>query len=440
MRLLIVNPRAFVSGWGGDTPRLLQMARGLSNRGWTLDPLRCRHPDDYQFRPVIDAFPGRVTTAPFFGPFSSLANHRGVRRALRLCWRLRGQTERDDYPELVASRLVRFSTRFGVLKPDLVFGYTCGQLESFVAAHRLSTHFGCPLVLEFRDPLPHPGNPSLDSRQFELLERCLAHASLVITTTKGISSLVAQKHPSTTGKVSTIYSCYDDETPTVAAENPPTDRLVLVHAGVLYGGPRRNARSLVSAIAEAARIEPSLDHRISLRLIGAGTGGLEAMELARQLKVPWGVELVPQLSHQKCLDEFDRAHVLVVIKFDDPEYDRQIPGKVFQYLGRRKPLLGIMRDTEAAQVLRRSGLGLVFEHSNIAGTAAALIDLWKSRGAIHSKFTPNSDYIRQFGLSAMAENFDRELSAHVAGGVKSAANPLGHENAPSRSRSVLSKA
>lgn len=171
------------------------------------------------------------------------------------------------------------------------------------------------------------------------------------------------------------------------------------------------------------------------------------MELARQLKVPWAVELIQQLSHQECLDEFDRAHVLVVIKFDDPDYDRQIPGKVFQYLGRGKPLLGIMRDTEAAQVLRLSGLGWVFEHSNIAGTAAALIDLWKSRGAIHSKFTPNGDYIRQFALSAMAENFDRELSAHVLRQPKptaeangAAAKPLDQKSASSDSASVLSRA
>jgi glycosyltransferase involved in cell wall biosynthesis len=334
---------------------------------------------------------------------------------------LRGQVEQSDYPEVTALRCSRFVSSSDISRPDLLLGVTTGQLESFASAARLSSDFGSPLVLEYRDPLPHPGCPPLEPSRRSLLSDCVSHASLIITTTEGLSESVAREFPRATEKVRTIYSCYDDEVPASQSSGMSNDRLVLVHAGTLHGGQGRNSRSLVKAIAEAVKTDPGLQGRIQLCLIGAAQGGVEALELASQLNIPWSVELLPQMSHKECLARMSNAQVLVVIKFDDPEYDLQVPGKTFQYLGRGKPILGIMRETEAARILRRSGIGIVKAHSDVAGMAEAIMKLWHRRNELSSEFIPDWDYIRRFSLTAMSEKFDREFSL-VAGGEPAGAN------------------
>jgi hypothetical protein len=390
------------------------MSRGLRRLGWEVELLRCKHPHDSRLRDVIESFPGRVVTAPFFGPFSSLANRKGMRRAIRLWWRLLGQIEQSDYPELTASRFARFVQASSVSKASVILGITTGQLESFASAARLSAQLQSPLVLEYRDPLPHPGSAPLESSRRLLLERCISQAARIITTTQGLTSNVAREFPAAAAKLKTIYSCYDDTVPPPPCQPSQGDRLILVHAGALHGGRRRNARSLVQGIAEAVKANHDLRGKIQLRLIGAANGGTEAIELARELSIPWAVELLPQMPHAECLAQLDRAHALVVIKFDDAEYDLQIPGKTFLYLGRGKPILGIMRETEAARILRLSGIGMVRDHSDIVGTAAALFRLWLHRNELGTEFRPDWEYIRQFSLTAMSEKFNLELSGVAA--------------------------
>ena len=411
MKLLMVYPYAFAYGWAGETPRMLHVSRGLRRLGWELDLLRCKQPKESQLKPVKDAFPGRVITAQFNGIYPAFFNRRGLRRVFDLCRRSAVRDSDNDSTELVANRLLRLARNAAIPKPDIIWGITVGHLVGPVSAQVLSAHFHCPYVVEFRDPIPHPGTAPLGPRSRSLLASCLSRSALVITTTEGISRKVEEDFPVVRDKVRTIYSCYDDEVPPQADGGSERGRMVLLHAGVLYGGKKRNARNLVKGIAEAVKLDESLRDRIRLQLIGAGAGGLEAAALASELGIPRGVELLPQMAPQACLLQMDRADVLVAIKFDDADYDLQIPGKVFQYLGRAKPILGVMRETEAAAILRRSGLGIVVANADVAGIAAALLEFWKHRESLAQRFKPDWDYIRQFSAEAMARSIDRELAA-----------------------------
>jgi hypothetical protein len=83
MRLLIVYPYAFGSVWSGVTPRIMQVAQGLSELGWQVDLLRCRQANEAALASVIRAFPGSVSTAPFNGPYPAAFNRKGLRRLFR---------------------------------------------------------------------------------------------------------------------------------------------------------------------------------------------------------------------------------------------------------------------------------------------------------------------------------------------------------------------
>jgi hypothetical protein len=100
----------------------------------------------------------------------------------------------------------------------------------------------------------------------------------------------------------------------------------------------------------------------------------------------------------------DAADALVVIKYADPRFDMQIPGKLFQYLPRGKPILGIMRpSTEAAEILRRSGVGLVAANNDIDRIAGHVLQIWRNRGQLHRMCKPDAVYIEQFSRRRMAQ-------------------------------------
>ena len=107
-RLLIVYPYAFGTGWVGATPRILHVARGLSELGWKVELLRCKQPNEAQLKPVVDAFPGRVVTAAFNGLYPALFNRKGLRLLFRL-WlrRFRGSEDRE-FMDVEVERIIRF--------------------------------------------------------------------------------------------------------------------------------------------------------------------------------------------------------------------------------------------------------------------------------------------------------------------------------------------
>ena len=56
------------------------------------------------------------------------------------------------------------------------------------------------------------------------------------------------------------------------------------------------------------------------------------------------------------------ADILLLPLRQEPEYAKVLPGKIFEYLAARRPVLGIgQEDGAAAQILRDAGAGQMFD-------------------------------------------------------------------------------
>ena len=78
--------------------------------------------------------------------------------------------------------------------------------------------------------------------------------------------------------------------------------------------------------------------------------------------------LVPNLvnlgyqSHEVAVREQRNASVLILPLRKEPEYEAVLPGKLFEYLASRRPILGIgQTDGAMAQVVRNTGSGIVYD-------------------------------------------------------------------------------
>lgn len=417
-RLLVICPRAFQLGSRGATSRLDDIATGLCAYGWGTTILRGWYRPSQAAREAQDSTRATVLEVPRGERGEPPWVARPLFMRLWKWWRIAryGAGARDPSNAWAAAAPAWYESHCAGGSPDAIWAVVThvGSITGALAAQTLARHFSCPWVLEFQDPCPLPGSSLLRPEQ-AALDTCLASCTAVVTTTQGLADHLVAENPCCAGKTYPFHLSFDD------SEMPPVNvrrcgaPLRLLHAGTLTGGAGRSAAALVSALQRGLEMEPTMRGQVVVDLLGGGAGVAEATQQARTLGMADVITARGEVPQAEALRAMDEADVLVVIKYPDPRYNLQIPGKTFQYMGRGKPILGIMGECEAAEVLRPSGLAEIFEHSDIEGLARQIVYYWRNRERLPELYKPNWEYIKQFSRSAMAKRLNALLTELVEG-------------------------
>lgn len=83
-----------------------------------------------------------------------------------------------------------------------------------------------------------------------------------------------------------------------------------------------------------------------------------------------------------------------------------IPGKVFEYLQSGKPVLTIGQDSDAVDILMRSGLGIVHGPEDVAGIAESLRNLILHKAELATRYVADADYVAQFDFERLTKQLD----------------------------------
>jgi hypothetical protein len=83
-----------------------------------------------------------------------------------------------------------------------------------------------------------------------------------------------------------------------------------------------------------------------------------------------------------------------------------VPGKVFEYLGARRPILAIVHpDGESAGLVRQTNTGVVIDPEDVEGIVQTLRDLyaeWRTSGDI--SYAPNEDEVMRYSRLEQARH------------------------------------
>ena len=144
---------------------------------------------------------------------------------------------------------------------------------------------------------------------------------------------------------------------TPAPQRPRTE-IRLVHTGLFAADG--NPLNLWDALSERCAADPDFRERLQIRLAGkvdrAITDAIRERGLGPNL-----VEL-GYLPHDATVREQRAADILLLPLRQEPEYAKVLPGKIFEYLAARRPVLGIgQEDGAAAAVLRDAGAGQMYD-------------------------------------------------------------------------------
>lgn len=242
-------------------------------------------------------------------------------------------------------------------RPDVILA-TVPPHSGLLVAESLHRASGVPWVAEFRDlwvDHPYYDGHGLRKRLDRHAERkALSTAAGLVTVTDGWRRMLAQTWPGT--PVRLVRNGFEDipgDAP--AAPSPPDTPLTLVYAGVLYGD-KRDPRPLFAALA---RLTPEDRARVEVHFYGSEKPAIEAMAAAHDLGEPT-VTVHDAVPRDRLLALQRRADLLVLLRWDDPREDHVLAGKLFEYIGCRRPIVSVGSTTgEAADLIRDGGLGIV---------------------------------------------------------------------------------
>ncbi len=134
--------------------------------------------------------------------------------------------------------------------------------------------------------------------------------------------------------------------------------LTIAHVGSIYG--KRNPDLIFAAIEQlAAEYAPE---PLRLQIIFLGLGGGSLRDNVKQYGIEEYVTIKDQVPHHEAIESMCRSHLLLLIKATGKWSKGQIPGKFFEYIGSRSPVLCIgPKDSEVATLIQRHQLGHVVE-------------------------------------------------------------------------------
>jgi glycosyltransferase involved in cell wall biosynthesis len=252
---------------------------------------------------------------------------------------------------------------------------------SFTIAKHLSERFGCPYVLDYRDPwtgnphASHAARPAIVRREARLLAGCAA-----VTIVSPSWARALHDRFGLGSKIHVLTNGYDPEE-LIGVEPYDFGHFAIVYAGNFY--PPKRVISPVMAALRRLKEMPN-GHAPAWFFHYYGSQEDHVREQARQVGVMDRVVLHGRVPRSSVLSATRGAGVAVVITSvaeGNALEDRGIiPGKVFEILGLGTPTLLIAPPgSDVATILATTNLGRCLSGSNIGGIASFLIDAIRGR-------------------------------------------------------------
>jgi glycosyltransferase involved in cell wall biosynthesis len=423
--LMIIN--FFPPAGGGGVYRPLSFVKYLSRLSWDVTVVTPRPGEFWISDPALEKeIPPGVRVARtdslsglrFLRSFRGGANGAVSRRSSGGFAALRRMGEFFLVPDTYAGwvpfaareaerlcREERFDVVYSTSPPD----------SSHLAARRVVRAFGIPWVADCRDPWfnlhlrtpPTPLHRALHGR----LERSVSRADLVLVTTEAHERMLAEKYPCC--RIERIPNGFDEEDfEREHGASPPVAPFTITHCGMLTLG--RSTRPFLEGLASFARRAPAAARDTRVVFIGPRESANE--EWVRRFNLGDSVFFEDNIPHRECIARERRSHVLLLVKHDDERYRGLVPGKLFEYIGAKRPILAVGPEGEASRIvrdLRRGETPRIDKPDEIAAAIETMYGCYRE-GALESAYSVES--VPRYSRRAEAERLSELLGKLIGEG------------------------
>ncbi len=250
---------------------------------------------------------------------------------------------------------------------DLIYA-SAMPFTGLIVANRLSKITKAPWVAELRDLWTdnhHIRRPSFRQKFETGLElRTLSRARALVTVSEPLAATLRKKY---TQPVATILNGYDPQDFPATRRDDRPDSLTIAYTGFVYRD-RQDPTPLFKAI----RLLGSEASHVRVRFVGRAFP--EVADQARRADVTQQVDIEPAVPFHESAALQRNADILLLLLWNERAETGVFTGKLFEYLGARRPILAVGTGTcVAADLVRSRDVGLV---SNDPTEIAAQLRTW----------------------------------------------------------------
>lgn len=248
---------------------------------------------------------------------------------------------------------------------DLIFASLAPRTNVVVAA-RLARAFGLPCVIEYRDlwtgsPYHHLAQPTfVHDRLHARLERAALRAATRVTcVSRGLRDYLRRRYAADLrAEIALNYNFFDPaEYPQVPPRQPGAP-FVISYVGALYASRHPFAFfEGLRRLLDGRGLEP---RQVRFRWVGSVLGVPDVEREIRRLRLEPYIDRIGQVPHADALRHLCASDVSLLIQA--PDDTMHIPGKLFEAMGARVPLLAVAPPCETTEILTRTKAGFAAPH------------------------------------------------------------------------------
>jgi glycosyltransferase involved in cell wall biosynthesis len=324
----------------------------------------------------------------------------------------------------LATRLLVPDTYVGWLKPAVRAGLERlgrGDVQALystsppdtdhLVALELRRATGLPWVADFRDPwiglgYREPLTPWHRAAHLSRLRSVLRGADAVVASTEGTRGWLARMAgpEAPPRRLEVIPNGYEEEEWRDVVPRR-FDHFTVLHAGRLSSD--RTLEPFLDGLQAFIAREPSRRARTRVLLLGPHDVS-EAHRVARRALADV-VRFEGQRPHRETLQMEAGAHALLLLKHRSERFRELIPGKLYEYLAAGRPVLAVVPEGPAAELVRGMGCGWVVPPDSPSRVADALESAWRGEAPPRHAPADREAYTRR-NLAARLARILEELT------------------------------
>lgn len=265
---------------------------------------------------------------------------------------------------------------------DLIFS-TAPPFTDHLVGASIKAQINRPLVFDYRDPwvdFPFKFYPTPFHKWLNIMleRKALRASSHVITTSRKVKELLIRRYRFLTyHDIDIVSQGFDPEdySPAVTSavrgakkSKARAGRMRVAYSGVFWMD--RVPDYFLQALHDLLKEKPRLRGRIEA--VFMGNFRQENLRLVKRLGLTEEVTVLGYLPHEECVKELLASDVLWMISGDD----LGTPGKLYEYIGARKPILGCVPDGYLKATVQEAG-GIAVAPDDVEGIKRALVELYE---------------------------------------------------------------
>lgn len=287
--------------------------------------------------------------------------------------------------------------------------------SAHLAALRISERTGLPWLADFRDgwtqnPAFHdPGNPVMRWLQAAMEVRVASEATRLVTVSPPITRHLQAFRPASAAPAVTIYNGFEaDDAPPASPGPLRAGRKSILYTGTFFG--RRKPDLFMAALGRVLARRPEWREALYVRMRCTETPELAGLQT--KYRLDGVVEVLPPVSFAAVQEEQRRADGFLLVLERGPGAEIMVSQKVFEYLAARRPILALVPEGAAAEVLRETG-GATFCTSARPDDAAEALERYLEALFAGNHPVAAHEAIGRFDRREQAAAMARELDGMV---------------------------